>query len=93
MLRLAIPSAFLRTGPQMMEFLPDSRRIPGAICAARASRMESACFVVPREGNAPPLAPPQHGGTRFPTLAARVRSNESLRGLPQVPWPACIPPI
>jgi len=28
--------------------------------------MESAYFVVARGGRTPPLAPPQHGGARFP---------------------------
>jgi hypothetical protein len=93
MLQLASLSTFLRTGPQMMEVSPDSGRISSAICTARASRMESAYFVVSREGNAPSLTPPQHGGARFPTLAAHVRRNDALRGRLRVPRSSCIPPV
>ena len=50
------------------------RAIPDAHCsarwAARASRLESAYFVVARRRKACLLAPPQHGGARFPTLTA-----------------------
>jgi hypothetical protein len=133
MLQLASPSAFLRTGPQMMQVSPDSGRISSAICTACASRMESAYLVVSREGNAPSLAPwlllaplaeagacsrclphsladerhvcsldrprqrraglAQHGGARFPTLAAYVRRNNALRGRLRVPRSSCIPPV
>jgi|SRR5688500_10734697 hypothetical protein len=36
-----------------------------------ANIAKSAYFVVARRGKTPPLAPPQHGGARFPTLAAQ----------------------
>jgi hypothetical protein len=37
----------------------------------RASRVESAYFVLARRRKACLLAPPQHGGARFPTLTPR----------------------
>ena len=39
---------------------------------ARASRGESAYFVVARGGKTPPLAPPQHGGARFADARNRL---------------------
>jgi hypothetical protein len=41
------------------------------VLGVRASRLESAYFVVARRRKACLLAPPQHGGARFPTLAPR----------------------
>jgi hypothetical protein len=50
----------------------------GGPCATRASRLEAPYFVVARGEKAPPLPPPQHGGARLPTLAARVRRNGQM---------------
>jgi len=42
------------------------------------SRVESAYFVVARRGKAPLLAPPQHGGARFPDArSSRVGTVDS----------------
>src|SRR5215207_10762737 len=46
--------------------IPDASSTP--ICAARASR---SLFVVSLRPKSGLLAPPQHGGARYPTLAAR----------------------
>jgi hypothetical protein len=46
----------------------------------RASRVESAYFVVARRQKARPLVPPQHGGARLPTLTPEATRVSPMRG-------------
>jgi hypothetical protein len=62
----------------MRALTAELEHIRGGPCATRASRLKAAYFVVARGEKAPPLPPPQHGGARLPTLAARVRRNGSM---------------
>jgi hypothetical protein len=73
-----VDRASFRTRPQTMALKAVLAWIRGCLFAARASRLESAYFVVARRGKAPPLLPPQHGGARFPTLAAVCGETDGL---------------
>src|SRR5512133_665470 len=46
---------------------------------ARSWRVESAYFVGAREGKAPPLPPPQHGGTRFPDTRSQGSASRGCQ--------------